>query len=111
MPSYIFSCERFNHYTHGRKLVNVESDHKPLESIFQKTILSAPKRLQRMMLRLQKYSLVVRYKQGSKIHIADALSRAYRPNRKVKDDDFEYQIFAIRQAESIRKELEDINQA
>ena len=70
----VFACERFDHYIRGFELVNMESDHKPLEAIFQKPILSAPKRLLRMMLRLQKYSLHIKYKQGSKMYIADTLS-------------------------------------
>ena len=32
----------------------VETDHKPLVSIFQRSLQSAPKRLQRMLFRLQK---------------------------------------------------------
>ena len=43
--------ERFHQYTYGRSVI-VESDHKPLESILAKPLVSAPKRLQRMILRL-----------------------------------------------------------
>ena len=106
----VFACERFDHYIHGRELVNVESDHKPLEAIFQKPILSAPKRLQRMMLRLQKYSLHIKYKQGSKMYIADALSRAYLPTTEVTDDKKQFEIFAIRQEKALIQELEEIKQ-
>ena len=35
--------------------VKIQSDHKPLESILKKSIACAPKRLQGMMMRLQKY--------------------------------------------------------
>ena len=52
----VFSCERFSQYLAGREKITVESDHKPLQSIFQKSILSAPCRLQRMMLRLQRFN-------------------------------------------------------
>lgn len=38
----VFSCERFRQYLAGREKITVESDHKPLLSIFQKSILSAP---------------------------------------------------------------------
>ena len=60
----------------GRNKITVQSDHKPLEAIFKKTIFSAPKRLQRMLFRLQGYSLDVKYKQGCKMYIADFLSRS-----------------------------------
>ncbi len=75
----VFAMERFEQFVYGRK-VTVESDHKPLESILRKSLLSAPKRLQRMMLRLQKYEFEVIYKRGSEMFLADTLSRAYLPH-------------------------------
>ncbi|RLJ22807.1 hypothetical protein DJ031_00235 [bacterium endosymbiont of Escarpia laminata] len=78
----VFACERFNDYIYGRDVVHVESDHKPLETIFKREIHMAPKRLQRMRLRLQKYPLEVRYKKGSEMYVADTLSRAYNAEAK-----------------------------
>ena len=72
----VFAMERFNQYTYG-KLVDVESDHKPLESILKKSLSSAPPRLQRMLLRLQKYDISLKYKPGKEMVVADTLSRAY----------------------------------
>ena len=40
----VFAMEKFETYLYGRKVL-VESDHKPLEAIFKKSLLSAPKRL------------------------------------------------------------------
>ncbi len=71
-----FGVERFEQYVHGRP-VKIETDHKPLESIFKKSLVSAPKHLQRMMLRLQNYNLTVIYKKGSEMYLADTLSRAF----------------------------------
>ena len=71
----VFALERFDHYKFGRK-VTVENDHKPLQSIMLKPIASAPKRLQRMLLRLQRYSFDLVYVPGSRLDVADALSRA-----------------------------------
>lgn len=56
--------------------MTVESDHKPLETIFKKPLNEAPPRLQRMLLRLQAYCLKIVYKPGKLLHIADTLSRA-----------------------------------
>jgi len=56
--------EKFETYLYGRKVL-VESDHKPLEAIFKKRLLNAPKRLQRMLLRLQRYEFEVSYKKES----------------------------------------------
>ena len=72
----VFGCERFNQYLARLDKINVETDHKPLESIFRKSLLYAPSRLQRMLLRLQRYSLSVSYRPGSQMLLADHLSRA-----------------------------------
>ena len=71
----VYGCEKFHQYLFGR-CVQVESDHKPLETIFKKPLHKAPARLQKMLMRLQKYNLQVTYKPGKEMHIADALSRA-----------------------------------
>ena len=53
--------------------------HKPLESILKKSLLSAPRRLQRMMLRLQNFDFEFEYKKGTLLHAADTLSTANVP--------------------------------
>ena len=78
MLAIFFSFENFHKYTFGRSVI-VRSDHKPLESILKKSLSSAPRRLQGMMMRLQKYNIDVRYACGAKMYIADLLSRAYLP--------------------------------
>lgn len=88
MLAIVFGCEKFHEYLYGRK-VHVESDHKPLEIIFKKSLLSAPTRLQRILMRLQKYSLEVKYKPGKEMHIADALSRVKEHQEKQLDEELE----------------------
>ena len=73
----MFACEKFDEYIFGCDVVHVETDHKPLEEIFKKSLCDAPARLQRMLLRLQRYNLEVKYEKGSLMFIADTLSRAY----------------------------------
>uniref|UniRef100_A0AAQ4NZT5 Gypsy retrotransposon integrase-like protein 1 n=1 Tax=Gasterosteus aculeatus aculeatus TaxID=481459 RepID=A0AAQ4NZT5_GASAC len=80
--------EKFHQYTYGRK-VTVQSDHKPLETIVRKPLLSAPKRLQSMMLRIQKYDLDVIYVPGRDMLLADTLSRAYLPESTPVEADLE----------------------
>ena len=72
----VFAMERFHTYVYGRN-VTIETDHKPLITIVKKPLTSAPKRLQRMLLRLQRYNFELEYKPGSQVIIADTLSRAY----------------------------------
>ena len=105
----LFACERFNQYLHGRHLVTVITDHKPLVPIFTKSIFGVPKRLQRMLLRLQKYSLHVSYCPGNKMYIADMLSRAYLKDSG-EQKPVEYQIFQVQQEEQLFKDIEAINQ-
>ena len=76
--SVLFALERFNVYTYGVKVL-VENDHKPLEIILKKTLQDAPPRLQRMLLRLQKYDFVIKHKPGKDLVVADTLSRAPLP--------------------------------
>lgn len=75
----MFACDHFKAYIYGRDRVNVETDHQPLETIVRNPLNGAPKRLQRMLLQLQKYNLVVHYKGGQLIYLADTLSRAHLP--------------------------------
>ena len=72
----VFACDKFSQYIAGRDKTTVKSDHKPLEFIFQKSVLSAPCRLQRMLLRLQRYNTAVQYKPGPKVYIAYHLLRS-----------------------------------
>ena len=74
----VHACERFDLYLFGRE-VPIETDHKPPEAILKKPLLTAPKRLQRMIMRLQNYQLKVVYKRGQEMYIADTLSRAHLP--------------------------------
>ena len=74
----VFACERFNQFIYGKQ-VTVESDHKPLEAIITKPLSQAPPRIQRLLIRLQKYQPMVKYVPGKFLFIADTLSRAYLP--------------------------------
>jgi len=74
MLGIVFGLERFHHYVFGRQ-ITIETDHKPLESISQKNLHSAPPRLARMLLRIQQYQVTVKYVPGKDIPLADALSR------------------------------------
>ena len=92
----VFACSHFNQYLHGRESTTVETDHKPLVPIFQKSLHSAPKRLQRMLLRLQKYNLHDKHLPGPQMYIADMLSRAYlQADHSQCESIPEYQIFQL----------------
>ena len=72
----MFGLEHNHQYAYGRKVI-LYTDHKPLVSISRKPLASAPKRLQRLLLRLQRYVAEIRYRPGREMYLADTLSRAY----------------------------------
>lgn len=76
MLAIVFGVERFRQYIYGRSDVTVHTDHKPLEALFNKSLVSVPARLQRMMMRMQGYDFKVVYMPGKYMYIADTLSRA-----------------------------------
>ena len=79
MVAIVFVMTRFQAYVYGKHDVTVHSDHKPLMAIVKKPSTAAPTRLQRMLLRLQRYVFTLEYIPGSQMLVADALSRAYLP--------------------------------
>ena len=74
MLAVVHGLEKFHYYVYGRR-VTVETDYKPLEAIFKKHLATAPPRIARMMLRIQKYDVDIKYVQGKNVPLADALSR------------------------------------
>ena len=72
----VFACERFHVYIYGRK-TTVETDHLPLISISKKQLCDAPPRLQRLLLRIQKYDLTLEHTPGKQLVVADTLSRSF----------------------------------
>ena len=73
--------DKWDQFLFGHGDITVHTDHQPLETIFEKPLQAAPKRLQKMRLQLQRYSFEVKYKPGKTLHIADTLSRAPRKDK------------------------------
>ncbi|KAL5489015.1 hypothetical protein EMCRGX_G018055 [Ephydatia muelleri] len=104
----VFACRKFDHYIYGKR-TKVETDHKPLEVITKKSLLSAPRRLQRMLLALQRYDLDVIYKPGEQQVIADTLSRL--PAEQPQAEELSPQeIFQIASMQEEAQELEGIEE-
>lgn len=92
----LFACQKFHYYIYGVKNVKVCSDHKPLESIFKKSLQSVSPRIQRMLLKLLNYDLKVTYKPGKYLFIADTLSRAFLMESKdSRGIDLEYNVHSL----------------
>lgn len=72
----VFACKRFHYFLYGREFT-VESDHKPLGTLFKRDIVDVTMLLQRMFMFLLKYPhMIVDYKPGKEMLLADCLSRA-----------------------------------
>ena len=71
----VFGCEGFHTHVYGKQFT-IQSDHKPPEMIHLKNHAAAcPQRLQRMVLCIQPYDIVIRYKPGNEMMLADSVSR------------------------------------
>ncbi|XP_060774454.1 uncharacterized protein K02A2.6-like [Neoarius graeffei] len=106
--SIVFACQRFHYYLYGRGEITAETDHKPLIAIFSKPLLTAPKRLQSMLLSLQNYNLRVVYKPGPDMHISDTLSRA---TASPQGTDTEYNRHTVCSLQRVQDDAQHINQA
>ena len=69
----VFAFLHFKHFTYGRP-VTIISDHKPLVSLFKKSLTSSSPHLSRMLLQILDYDLNIVYQGGSKMHLSDAIS-------------------------------------
>lgn len=96
MLAIVFAVEKFSTFIYGHKDVVIWSDHKPLETIFKRDLQSIPVRLQRMMMKIWKYSVKVKYVPGRELYIADTLSRAYLTgNAGIVEPEFDFTVHAL----------------
>ena len=73
----VWGLERFNYYIFG-KHCTVNTDHKPLESIFKKRLSSCPPRLQRFLMRALKSDVTVNYVKGQRHHHSNSKNIFYQ---------------------------------
>lgn len=113
MLAVIFGLEKFNQFVYGKK-VKINSDHKPLSTIYKKDLNKVPVRLQRMLLRALKYDYTIEYVPGNKMLVADALSRHFIPDPVNDDPEMLYIVHNLSKSISItgerRAEFEDAMQ-
>jgi len=77
--SIYLAFDKWQSLLYRKSDITVQTDHQPLESISKKPLNKAPRRLQAMRMRLQRWSFVVSYKKGTQQIIADTLSRTSLP--------------------------------
>lgn len=110
MLAIVFACRRFDQYIVGMK-IKVKTDHHPLLSIFKKPLIKAPKRLQQMMMILQRYNIELEFVKGKDNIVADSLSRAPVDLKHLAEEEFSradiFEISAV--DENISKKIEDVD--
>lgn len=94
MLAIVFAFEKFHYFVYGRPVI-VQTDHKPLVSIFSKNLDKVSNRLQRMLLKLLKYDIKIEYIPGSQMYVADVLSRFIANQPTADNPDMEYIIHLI----------------
>ena len=82
------SAHRSSEYILGKPVV-VQTDHKPLEIILRKLMVTAPLQLQAMILKVSSYDFQVEYLPGKKQMLADTLSRASLDEMPPEDDELQ----------------------
>ena len=71
----IWGMEKFHYFLYGKQF-SLETDQKPLVSIYRKHIVEISPRIQRLIMRSFSYQpFEVQYRKGMEIPLADALSR------------------------------------
>ena len=86
MLAIVFGLKKFHNYVYGQDKISIITDHKPLTFIVKKPLCKASKRLQSMLLKTQEYSFELFYREGTKIPIADALSRFPDTDKDIHED-------------------------
>ena len=89
-------CEKFHEYVYGLPVV-AENDHKPLMSIFQRALSESSPRIQRFVLRLQRYNFQLSFVPGNHLFVADILSRLPLPDStsEIKSDEMNYFVHPV----------------
>ena len=76
----LFAITHFKHFVYGRTL-HVITDHKPLVSLFKKSLVDASPYLTRMLMQLLDLTLNVSYQPGDKMHLSNVLGHLSSHNK------------------------------
>lgn len=105
------AVEKYHQFIYGRK-IEIETDHKPLITIIKKDINKISWRLQRMVVKLMKYNVDVKYVPGSKLYIADYLSRHFITENSADDPSFQEIVHSVEtQLPIAAKKVQEIQNA
>lgn len=84
--SVCFACQKFHNYVYGHQ-IQIFNDHKPLVSLMKKNLREIKNnRLKRLRMKLLLYTFDLKYLPGSKLYIADLLSRNFIKNVEIENE-------------------------
>ena len=89
----------------------MENDHKPLAAILRKPLSMAPKRLQDIMMRYNRYDVNFVFVKGTCLHVTDTLSSAHLDCVKGNHDDHARIVNITAFADVLDKRLDEIREA
>lgn len=89
----VFACNRFHDYIYDRQ-VTIETDQKPLETLFKICLSTIPQRFQKMMMQLQRCDRNVVYMKGTELCILDMLSQAHLEET-LANEEGEYEVLMV----------------
>ncbi|XP_040078471.1 uncharacterized protein K02A2.6-like [Ixodes scapularis] len=94
------------------RLLTIESDHKLIESIAKKPLSKAPPRLQKLLFDVQQYAPTIVYKKGTKLVIANLLSKDCIKNESAGayTDDIQVMTIVPMSPETVEELKRDIDQ-
>lgn len=85
----VYGFEKFHSFVYGLPTFVAETDHKPLIAIIKKNLCEMSPRIQRLMMKLQRYDFNLIYTPGKHLVLADVLSRATTQNPSSKESSTE----------------------
>ena len=74
LTAIVFALHRLHNYIHGGK-ITIQTDHKPLVSMYNREVHLSSTRQQRLLLKIHEYDVKMEHLKGKNNCIADALSR------------------------------------
>ena len=100
----IWGMEKFHYFLYGRRFI-LQTDQKPLCSIFKKHLINVSPRLQRIAIRAKPYDFTTEWIKGKHNSVADALSRV-SPNI-IEDSSIQLPILQVNILANSQIELEE----
>ncbi|KAI3359276.1 hypothetical protein L3Q82_002791 [Scortum barcoo] len=81
----VYGFEKFHSYVYGLPTFVAETDHKPLVAFIKKNLSEMTPRIQRLMMKLQRYDFQLVYTPGvwSEVKLDQSPSEVKRPGEKV----------------------------